>query len=77
MFWTVKSLKEKLEELEKKGYGNKIVVIPEDEEGNSYRALHEQDILETEGEIEDFVYNTDEDVLPLDTHINIGNIIVL
>lgn len=77
MFWTVKSLKGKLEELEKKGYGNKIVVIPEDEEGSSYRALHEQDVLETEEEIEDFVYNTNEDVLPLDTHINTGNIIVL
>lgn len=77
MYWTVKNLKEKLEELEKKGYGDKIIVIPEDEEGNSYRALHEQNILETEKEIEDFVNDIGEDALPLNTLIYTNNIIIL
>lgn len=54
-YYTVKTLKEKMEALIAEGLENKYIVIPTDEEGNDYRALPNQDVLKTKEQIEEYL----------------------
>ncbi len=47
-YLTVSSLLKELKELEKKGFGNRLIVVSSDDEGNEYRLLPYQHILSDE-----------------------------
>lgn len=53
--YTVNSLIKALLKQQEKGNGNKYVVVSSDDEGNDYRCLLEQDILDNIDDIEDYV----------------------
>lgn len=60
-YLTVSSLLKELKELEKKGFGNRIIVVSCDDEGNEYRSLPYQDILSDEDEIQEYLGEWDEE----------------
>lgn len=53
--YTVNSLIGALLKQQEKGNGNKYIVVSSDDEGNDYRCLLEQDILDNIDDIEDYV----------------------
>lgn len=67
-YLTVSSLLEELKELEKKGFGNRIIVVSCDDEGNEYRPLPYQDILSDEDEIQEYLGEWDEDEREYDSY---------
>lgn len=67
-YLTVSSLLKELKELEKKGFGNRIIVVSSDEEGNEYRPLPYQDILSDEDEIQEYLGEWDEDEREYDSY---------
>lgn len=60
-YLTVSSLLKELKELEKKGFGNRLIVVSSDDEGNDYRPLPYQDILSDEDEIQECLGEWDEE----------------
>jgi len=74
-YYTVKSLKNALEDLVKEGYGEKYVVVPCDDEGNDYRALFDQAELKTKEDIEDYLGREGKDASSL--YVNVEDCIIL
>ena len=60
-YLTVSSLLKELKELEKKGFGNRLIVVSADDEGNEYRLLPYQNILSDEDEIQEYLGEWDEE----------------
>ena len=54
--YTVNSLIKALQKQQAKGNGNKYVIVSSDDEGNDYRCLLEQDILDNIDDIEEYIY---------------------
>ncbi len=59
--YTVDSLLKTLTELKEKGYGERIVVVSSDDEGNDYRELLNQDVLTDKEDIEEYLGEYDPD----------------
>ena len=53
--YTVNSLIKALQKQQAKGNGNKYVIVSSDDEGNDYRCLLEQDILDNIDDIEEYI----------------------
>ena len=78
-FYTVKTLRQTLEKLEKQGLSDKIIVVPKDDEGNGYRPLPKQGILIKEKEIDEYVdfYEDDCEKTYTDNSLKANTFIVL
>lgn len=60
-YLTVSSLLKKLNELEKKGFGNRLIVVSSDDEGNDYGELLDQEVLTDKEDIEEYLGEYDSD----------------
>ena len=70
---TVISLLKELNELEKKGFGNRLIVVSSDDEGNEYRLLPYQNILSDEDDIQEYLgeWNEEEQTYDSDCAYNV------
>lgn len=59
--YTVDSLLKTLTELKEKGYGERIVVVSSDDEGNDYRELLDPEVLTDKEDIEEYLGEYDSD----------------
>ena len=61
--YTVEEMYNEMKTLKEKGLGDRVIVIPTDDEGNDYRPLIYQDILIEQEDIEEYLgeYYEDEE----------------